>query len=250
MKKIKINWIILLFSPSIFETYTYVINSNQSRTFQIPIYIKFNSTSTLIPISESDVTFTLNFTYPYGTLIVNEPVTINATITLKGVGAEQIQDTKIVFQNWLGYPNEYTEDDVPIQGALDFQTPLQIVNGSGNNIVDGHFQTSTSAQVVWAIDGDYKPLILFVFRDGTGYQTIDDNVVIHVYPNEQLTQIYANKVSVVLSLAVFIFSFVGVFALFFQLWDYETSKCNYKPKNNRASPNVKQSFRNKFNTRK
>ena len=206
----------------------------QPYTFQIPMYFSFNGSIPFLRVNESDFEFLLNITYPYGTLVTNETVYINAT-AVYGQVVTTLDYVGIIFPNALNSPITYDEHNLPRQGILIFPNPISVPAGS--NIISENNYVETDANIKWPIEGDYVPIIGFFFKDGTNKIYSANNVVIHVYPKEQLTQIETNRVSLEnnqasleLSKAVLILSTVAILALAFQIVDHTDSECKYRKK--------------------
>ena len=250
--------VIALFAQDIVSTSLAVINSGQSRTFQIATYVNFNETSALhIGFkNESDMIISMNFTLPHGILAVNEPITINATAILKGNHILEIGEVYVMFPNSLSYPTSYDADQIPIQGGIGIGNILYSEGRKNPNVtfsVDPGtiFRINAESQIIWTIDGDYIPKIGVFFFDGSNSTYVPDDIILHVYPQEQFTQLQTNKVSVIITLALFVFSAVGVATLFFDLWDSDKDVCKYKDKPNDEKPDSSKThdYANKFNTK-
>jgi len=203
----------------------------QPYTFQIPLYLRFNGTNQIGLLNESGIAFRLTFTYPNGTLVTNEPVTIDS-IAIMDYAYDTLDHVSIFFQNSLNYPISYEDNGIiPKQGILNFPNPYQI-EGSGNII--SNISVGSSTTVIWPIEGDYTPIIGVFFKDGTNKTYTGTDVVIHVYPAEQLTQIdteraslEASQASLKLSEAVFILGSLSVLAIVIQILDHSEKDCKY-----------------------
>ena len=97
-------------------------------TFQVPIYMSLNGTDPIGLLSETDIAILLEFTYPNETLVVNEPVFINATALLDNV-VETLDKITIVFPNSLVYPITYGENNFPLQGVWSIRNAYSISSG-------------------------------------------------------------------------------------------------------------------------
>ena len=145
---------------------------------------------------------------------------------------------------------------MPIPGELFFdniiyEDHLKYPNVTVEVQPETVFELIDNTKVAWAIDGDYVPTIEITFFDGTNQTIVANDISIHVYPQEELTQIETNKVSVIITLALFIFSAVGVVTLFFDLWDSEEKVCKYEKesKSETAKSNGTHNYSNKFKTK-
>jgi hypothetical protein len=72
----------IIYFPSVFSTYGDITQPPHPRTFEVPMYLFLSGYLGFAP--EADVSVVLTLTYPYGTLIIDEPVAINATSTCAG----------------------------------------------------------------------------------------------------------------------------------------------------------------------
>jgi hypothetical protein len=195
------------------------------------MYLRFNGTGPIGTFNESGLAFRLNFTYPNGTLIANEPVTIDS-IAIIDYAYSTLDEVVIFFQNSLAYPFSYEDNGIiPKQGSLAFRNPVYI---EGEGTVVRNVSVGSYTQITWPIEGDYIPIIGVFFRDGTNKTYTTSDVVMHVYPPEQLTQIETNRISLEnnqasldLSRAVLILSTVGIVALAFQIVDRADNDCKY-----------------------
>lgn len=203
----------------------------QPYTFQIPLYLRFNGTNPIGQINESGLAFRLTFTYPNGTLVANEPVSIDS-IAVIDYAYSTLDRVVIFFQNSLAYPLSYEDNGIiPKQGSLGFPNPIRI---EGTDITVRNVTVGSSAQITWPIEGDYTSLIGVFFVDGTNKTYTTNDIVIHVYPKEQLTQIETNRVSLEnnqasleLSKAVLWLSTIGIVAIFVQIVDHTDNECKY-----------------------
>lgn len=211
---------VLLVLPYCFSITTKMMILPEKRSFIIPIYINHNGTSGFV---ESDIEFSLNFSYPKETLIIDERVEIIGLSVLKGNVADNITRILLTFQNCMEY-GKFDQWGMPKQAFLHFVN----INGSRGLAIDEEgrpvYLLSDDITANWFMDGDYKPVIGVFYDNNTNSTMVIDDVVIHVYPKEQLTQIETNKASVILSFTVLILSIVGVITLFYYLWDYDSQK--------------------------
>lgn len=226
--------VIGVFSQDIISISSVVIDSGKPRTVQITTYVNFNQTEGYAGLkNESDVIISMNLTAPHGTLIVDDPITINAIALIKGDKLLTVGQVWVFFPNCLAYPTSYYENEVPIEGVLRFDNEIYTAKNKYPNIdftvqPNTTFRIITSNQVIWNIDGDYTPKVAVFFFDGSNKTYTPQNTVLHVYPQEQLQQSQTNKVSVIITLALFVFSAVGIASLFFDLWESGQSVCKYE----------------------
>ena len=223
--------VIGIFYPNISRTYSDITKPLQPRTFQIPIFI--NSNGTVGFTNGTDIEIGLSITYPNGTLVINEPVDLTVTVVLKGEAITKIQQIDFTFQNWLTYPATSDTEGIAQQGTIVFSNnfPNSPYYPYGNSTPpsNANYISTGHSTVYWSVDGDYKPVFELFFFDGTNSPlTTVDSVVLHVYPQEQLTQIETNQASINLSVVVLIFSTVGIIALVVQIWDHTETECKYK----------------------
>ena len=78
-------------------------------------------------INQSDVEIGLTITYPNGTLVINEPVDIAATVVLRDVAIKEIGKVNFAFQNWLQYPTIRDMLGIPQQGSFSFPNPINSI---------------------------------------------------------------------------------------------------------------------------
>lgn len=214
--------VVVLFAPIIVGDYFEITREPKPRNFELPIYINLNGTRGF----DVDISFSLNFTYQKGTLVVDEPIEINSIAVFLSKNAENVETVQLGIQNGLAY-NTTTSSvitdyyGIPVVAYLFF-------NSSQSGIMYPYVWTE-KITAIWMIDGIYHPILAFTFKDGTEplIMLIED-VAITVYPREQLTQIQSNKVTIELTLAVFIFSFFGVFSIIMDLLREETKPINEK----------------------
>jgi len=139
---------------------------------------------------------------------------------------------EIFFQNSLAYPVSYEDNGIiPKQGTLAFPNPYRI---EGTGVTVSNITIGSSAQIIWPIEGDYTPIIGVFFTDGTNKTYTGSDVVLHVYPKEQLTQIdtertslEASQASLKLSEAVFILGSLSILAVVIQILDHSETNGKY-----------------------
>jgi hypothetical protein len=182
--------------------YNEITNAPHSRNFQVTFSVYLNNT---INIELPDVIIGLNVTYPNGTLVVDEPVTIFGKAVLNTPQAKNIGNIAIAFDNAYEFPQSYDS-----HGIQKFVT-LNINNPNNEDELLGHINLS------WPIDGDYRLIGYIIFYDGSLKSMNNNNVVFHVYPKEQLTQIQSNKISLVLTIVLLIFTYVGIIDIILRL---------------------------------
>ncbi|MCW4018924.1 MAG: hypothetical protein NWF00_09655 [Candidatus Bathyarchaeota archaeon] len=238
--------------------YTELTQTPEPYSFTMPLRLRFNGSSPVGLENESGLAFRLTFTCPNETLVVNEPVTIDS-VTVLDYAWTAFQEVDIIFQNSLAYPLCYEDNGViPKAGTLSFYNPIggDTVNAAAHNNVFRNITINCDTQVVWQVEGNYSPLIVVFFNDGTNKTYTTDDVIIHVYPRAQLAQIESERVSLSatqanlkLSEAVFILGIVSIVALVIQVLDVPTQmKCKYAEKTaypQQAQTNTKQPIANK-----
>lgn len=146
-----------------------------------------------------------------------------------------LDHVEIFFQNSLAYPVSYEDNGIiPKQGTLNFPNPYRL---GGTGTIVSNISVGSSAQVIWPIEGDYTPIIGVFFLDGTNKTYTGSDVVIHVYPAEQLTQIdteraslESSQASLKLSEAVFILGSISILAVIIQILDHSETDCKYTKK--------------------
>jgi hypothetical protein len=217
---------IAIYYPSVSRTYNDIAKSPQSRTFQIPLYIGLSGVPELQ--NQSDIEIGLTLTYPYGTLVVDEPVGITAIVVLRNLGIKEVKEIDFTFQNWLDYPTIRDTLGVPMRATMGFPNPDdQYYLGNMTPSPNLSEVIQLNSTFYWSIEGDYKPVIELSSFDGTTQPLNVDAVVLHVYPQEQLTQIETNQASINLAVVVLIFSTVGIIALVVQILDHSEVQCKY-----------------------
>jgi hypothetical protein len=207
--------LVLYLSPTVFSAYDEFAKTPQPYAFQIPMNIFLSGYRGFA--TETDISITLNVTYPKGTLIIDEPVSIFAKAIFHDTAFYKVTHVTVGFQNSLRYPLTYNQWGEPSQGALNFHNPEATTNPNIGH--EGNILTATSNLTVsWTIDGDYKPIIQLFFADNTSRVYVYDEVVIHVYPEEQLVQIEVNRVNTLLSIGLFVFGAFGVGTIAKDMW--------------------------------
>lgn len=222
---------------SIDSRYNELSKPQEPYTFELPLYFDFNGTSRFGSINTADFGFLLNVTYPNGTLVINEPIEINFTAVITKV-VETLDSVTVIFPSSLVYPVHYGENNLPSQGILFFENPFS-TEGTEGTIYHNIFYQST-AVICFPMEGDYKPLIKFTFKDGSSKIAEVTNVNLHVYPKEQLTaldtarlSLQASQASLRMSEAVFVLGTISVIALVVQVLDHsETDRKQTKETTN------------------
>lgn len=246
IRKISCLIIVFLIIP-LYTVFTYLPVSSsieeinrtpQPRTIQIPIVLFLSGYTGFAP--EADITITLNITYPYGTLIVDEPVKIDAIALLhEPIAIESIKRVSLGFQNSLlvnSTDSEVIHNSMgePLQGGLNFldwtADTVSYTDSNGNMYTSDVIIAYDSITLSWSIDGDYKPIIQWFYRSGNPYSgntsstvAIYNEVVIHVYPKEQLTQIETNRVNTLLTTSLFFISVAGLFLIAKEVYPKEST---------------------------
>jgi hypothetical protein len=179
-------------------SYTEVISSPQPQSFQIPFVYNFQSNTTVgfgNP-SDNDMQIGLTFYYPQGTLVAGEAVNVSGLVKLNTQQALTVTEIDIGFDNCLQYPITYNN------GMAEYGT-LHIDNKIADDTIIGN------TTITWPIDGDYGMFGVVFYNYGTSNQTFrNTNVDFHVYPQQQLTQIETDKITAILTFALFIFGLV------------------------------------------
>jgi hypothetical protein len=212
-----------------------IVFSPEQRSFKVPININLNGIKGFV---DTDVTISLNLRLNKPTLTSDEPVDINGLAIFKSERTANITKIAVSFQNCMEY-QKFDQWGIPEQAFLVFD------NKSGAFTIDNItgklvYFVIKNMKVNWSVDGDYKPIIGVFYNDNTNSTMTDEDVVIHVFPKEQYTQIQTNKASIILSWAVLGLSLIGVFDLFIQLWNYGLDKYNYpQTKTNETKPEPK-----------
>jgi hypothetical protein len=214
------------FVPTIISDYNEITDSVKLRTFQFPINFNLNGT---LGFFEPDVTIGLTITYPNGILIVDEPVNVNGHAVLNNKTTTNVSAIVVTFQNALRYPINYTYEGIPRQGFTVFNSTDRFLDYSRitGEVVYNILGNST---IVWSIDGESKPIIGIFYNDGTNETIAIQDLSLHVYPKEQLTQVQTNKVTTELTFAVFIFAFFGVFSIASDIWPRKPKACKAEPR--------------------
>ncbi|MCL5950005.1 MAG: hypothetical protein M1490_05965 [Candidatus Bathyarchaeota archaeon] len=221
---------IIVFAFSIKGLTFDVLSAPERRSYLLPINLNLNGT---MGFGNPDITLCLNFTYPRGALIVDESVDIIGLSVLRGSAMSNVSMILVTFQNCLEN-GSYDIFHFPKQAYLVFNNSDHnrgLTFDDSGKIV---YIFCDDTQAYWSLDGDFKPIVGVFFADNTNKTMIIDDVIIHVYPREQLTQMQSNSVSLILSIAGLILGSVVVIEIFYNLWD-EDGKCKY-PKNEFAEP--------------
>jgi hypothetical protein len=176
----------------------------QERTYDHSFGLKLNQNSLLS--SEQDLSFDIKISHSYNIALVDEPVAITATVVLRTPQAKSnISAITLSFENAQAYPR-----------TTDYYGQ---VNGANLIILNyNHEAIMNSTTMCWPSEGNFHLVCAIFFTDGTNQQLVQNNIVMPVYSRTELEQIQTNQVSIILSIAVFVFSLVGVFDLFMRLW--------------------------------
>lgn len=182
--------------------------ASNPRFFPIGQNMNLNGT---LGFLESDIKFSLNFTYPHGTLIVDDPINITGSAVFRSLTAiDKVAYVQFGFQSCLFAPITQDSDGVPRQGYLVFYNPIHLENMTGQEYDNIVLIQDDSINVLWTLEGDYKPIIGIFFKDGTNKTLTSESMVLHVYPKEQLTLIETNKTNTILTIALFLISATGI----------------------------------------
>ena len=196
------------------QDYVDITTLPKPHTFEVPININLNGA---VGFVDTQVSIGLYFTYPNGTLFVGDKVDIIGYAYLKRSVSDNISMIAIGFQNCLEYPIFEIFNGIPKQGMLQFGNERFYLEV---NKITGEVESVwyTSANVTWSIEGDYKPIIGIFYTDGKNSTMTTEDVVIHVYPKGQLTQIQTNKVTTQLAFVAYVFSGLGVASIIIQIY--------------------------------
>jgi hypothetical protein len=239
--------VLCLYVPKISELsskidgrYEALIKQNQTHKSSFATSFNINSVSRFV---SADVKIGLNLTYPNAILAANIPVNITGIVYIKNVQLINSSSPKSIdriyygFQNCIQFPLTLDEDDVPKWGYLDINFNLAnsgIFIDSQNDYGVVSWGQTTTANVFWSMEGDYKPIIAVFYADKTNQTFTTDDIVIHVYPEQQLSEIESerisldtNQASLQLSWIILILSAFTVIALIVQIWDVSDNECNY-----------------------
>ena len=218
--------IIIPLEGTISVRYNELTQTPKPYTFQIKMPFNLSNVYGVGLDTSMDVIIGVTFTLPNGTLVANEPVDISSTVALRSTAITRINYIDVVFQNCLTYPKYVDAQGVPVQGILTYNNPVNAYLAT-NATPPSPLVIGLNTKVYWSIDGDYKPVIEVFFFDGTNLVIDVNSVVLHVYPQEQLTQyeterisLETNQASLRLSEAVLVLSTVSILALSVQIWDH------------------------------
>lgn len=202
----------------------------KQRSFELPIRINLNGTAGF----DVDISFSLNFTYHNGTLIVDEPIDISSYAVFLSKNAENVETVQLGIQNSIAYnktTNSIIKDyyGVPENGYL-------LYNSSQSGILYPYV-LAEPITVIWTIDGTYHPIFAFKFKDGTKpLVMLIEDATITVYPKEQLTQIKAVEVNIRLSFAVFVLSIFNIIVIVLEILPLETTYFHVEPEIDADNP--------------
>jgi hypothetical protein len=196
--------VLIAIAPAISNWFQESNNILQPRTYDHSFSFKLAENSLLA--NEQDLTFDLTISYPHSILVVDEPASITATVHLLTPEAKyNITAISIGFENAQAYP--ITRD---YYGQVN-QANLIILNYNNEAIMN-------KTTMCWPSEGNFHLVCAIFFADGSNKQLVQNNIVMPVYSNTELEQVQTNQVSIILSIALFVFSFVGVIDLFMRLW--------------------------------
>jgi hypothetical protein len=197
----------------------------------------------------TDIEIALSVTYPNGILVTNENVSVVATVfwNITNNDAENMTSFYLTFQNAVDYPLTFqnlTYQDknfqtyFPMSGYFSFDNVMSMTNKTGRYYLTGTALMQANRTIMWQQEGDYKPILQINYVGGSSLVNVIDEVVFHVNPREQLTQLETNRIgleaniaSLRLSEAVLILGTIAIVALCVQIVDRSDYECNY-PKNN------------------
>ncbi len=202
------------FGVAIYADFMDITTTPKSRSFAVPINIDLQGVK---GFGNPPISIGLNFIYPNGTLYVNDNVSIYGYAYLRPDVTENITMIAVGFQNCLEYPIVDAFWGIPKQGFVQIREEMPTI---GVNQQTGEVEKFWlgNETVTWSIEGEYKPIIGIFYKDGTNTTLTTDDVVIHVYPKEQLTQVKTNKVTVELAIVALAISGLGILSILMQIW--------------------------------
>jgi hypothetical protein len=141
-------------------------------------------------------------------LVVNEPVRIKARAVLQSVEAKsRTVEVRVSFQNALAWPKSYDEN-----GLLSFGQVSMMRQDNATVL-------NNESVLFWTVEGQFHPIIVTVFAGGIGYEGVTQDIAIQVFPHEKLMESQANRVTLVLTYALFVLTALGIVTTVFELWD-------------------------------
>ena len=177
----------------------------QARTYQISSGYNFQSDSVAL-LSKEDILFAETFCYPYGILITDEPIGVAGIAILRTDSAQTVTSIIMIFQNSLAYPKCNTSTGIPIPGNIILARTLTTDRLEGK------------ATIYFPVEGDYQGIMMLSFANGATQEITIPNLVLHVYPQEELTQLESTHISVMLTYAVFVLTIMGIINIGVDLW--------------------------------
>jgi hypothetical protein len=210
----------LLLSPALYSVFAEVMTYPQPRTWQKDMGILLSS-NFRITEATTDIDIYGTFYYPNGILVVDEIVNVSAKVVLHTPEAQSIRG--IVFGFQMG-------EDPAKKGENGIRESAQMNFDMGDSFIEGSdVVMKNNTQVVWSTEGDFVPILYII--NGTGYarEFNTNDLIFHVYPRAELINMDSNKTSILLTIALFIFTVVGVVTLYFDLRDFKVRNPNYKP---------------------
>lgn len=217
-------YVLWIYSP-IATSIEQINQPSQPLSFEEPIAVN-TLPDTAAFVQSTDIAVDLNITYPLGILIVNESVSIFATTFMNiSINSANLTSFIIGFQNALADPTVY-KNGIPHNGVFQVDNPYVFPNAVAQhmtieNDTDTEYRNIT---IVWHTDGDYKPIIQLNYYDGSSQVIVDNDLVFHVYPTNQLTQIETNRINTLLTNALFLFGVLGLFLIAKEVWPKETKE--------------------------
>ena len=176
----------------------------KGRTYDHSFSLKLDKNSLLV--NEQDMSFDIRISHSYSIALVDEPVKVTATVVLRTPQAkENISAITLSFENAQAYPH-----------TIDYYGQA---NGANLIILNyNHNAIMNSTTMCWPSEGNFHLVCAIFFNDGSNEQLVQNNIVMPIYSRTAIEQIQTNQASIVLSVAVFIFSFIGAIDLFIRLW--------------------------------
>ena len=212
--------VICLIVPSAAKTYIENINLQNARTFHVVIGYNYNELPISSPTIGPDILIDLTISYPRGTLIVDDPVTISGVAILNSDYARKkdILSFTLGFQNSQFYPVTQNIDGITKESNL-------ILSRDETN--SAKFIGSTI--LTWTIEGSYRILASVTNTTKYGlnlgiYLGQAETPTITVYPKTQYAQLLNNNTTMIFTFTAFILTLIGTLNLVFYLWDWSSSK--------------------------
>jgi hypothetical protein len=223
----------------------------ESNTIELPMYFDFESTELLGKIGEVDFPFILELTYPNGSLIANDVIHVKGTAFITHI-IESLDRITLAFPNSLEHPKRYQKDRLLAQGILVYENPFYEMPSivMENTTIPINVALVKEANITFPIEGEYRPIIGFRFKDNSTKYFEARNTILHVYPEEQLKQLETERIdlesnlaSLELSKAVFILTFIAMFSIVIQIISYNSDKCKHQPNEQNEDSKIKEKLK-------